>query len=253
MTQAFNLSQLANNLNTSGQLDATDGLTGVLPTSNLPTIPTTKGGTGLTTVGTNGQVLQSNGTTLSWVSFASGQLQYALFASSGTWTCPSGVTRVLAYVVSGGSGGVTVDAGFIRSGNQGTYAFGIYTVTPSTGYAITVGAGGAGVQSSSTATSTGGTSSFSSFLSVSGASATLTSSGSYTSGGNVITGSPFAISRTGLNAAVYLTGASQRKQTQAGIAWSPSGGFMAGASGDTGSGATKYGGVGGAVLLQYVG
>jgi hypothetical protein len=34
MTQAFNLAQLANNLNTSGQLDATDGLFGVLPRSN---------------------------------------------------------------------------------------------------------------------------------------------------------------------------------------------------------------------------
>lgn len=41
MTAAFNLSQLANNLNSSGQLDATDGLTGVLPLVN--------GGTGSTT------------------------------------------------------------------------------------------------------------------------------------------------------------------------------------------------------------
>jgi hypothetical protein len=35
MTQAFNLSQLANNLNTSGQLDATDGLTGLIANANL--------------------------------------------------------------------------------------------------------------------------------------------------------------------------------------------------------------------------
>jgi len=40
MTQAFNLSQLANNLNSSGQLDATDGLTGLVPLAN--------GGTGAT-------------------------------------------------------------------------------------------------------------------------------------------------------------------------------------------------------------
>ena len=58
MTQAFNLSQLANNLNTSGQLDATDGLTGAVPVAN--------DGTGLTSVGTSGNVLTSNGT--SWVS-----------------------------------------------------------------------------------------------------------------------------------------------------------------------------------------
>lgn len=41
MTQAYNLSQLANNLNTAGQLDATDGLVNAVPINN--------GGTGATT------------------------------------------------------------------------------------------------------------------------------------------------------------------------------------------------------------
>ena len=41
MTQAFNLSQLANNLNSSGQLDATDGLVNAVPVAN--------GGTGAST------------------------------------------------------------------------------------------------------------------------------------------------------------------------------------------------------------
>lgn len=41
MTQAYNLSQLANNLNSSGQLDATDGLVNAVPISN--------GGTGAST------------------------------------------------------------------------------------------------------------------------------------------------------------------------------------------------------------
>jgi hypothetical protein len=45
MTQAFNLALLANNLNSSGQLDATDGLTGSVPVSN--------GGTGLATLTAN--------------------------------------------------------------------------------------------------------------------------------------------------------------------------------------------------------
>lgn len=35
MTQAFNLAQLANNLNTSGQVDATDGLSGLVANANL--------------------------------------------------------------------------------------------------------------------------------------------------------------------------------------------------------------------------
>ena len=41
MTQSFNLSQLANNLNTAGQLDATDGLVNSVPVAN--------GGTGAST------------------------------------------------------------------------------------------------------------------------------------------------------------------------------------------------------------
>ena len=44
MTQAFNLSQLANNLNSSGQLDATDGLVNAVPVAN--------GGTGATDAAT---------------------------------------------------------------------------------------------------------------------------------------------------------------------------------------------------------
>jgi hypothetical protein len=79
MTQAFNLSQLANNLNTSGQLDATDGLTGAVPVANGGTGQSSltanavilgNGTSGVTTVApsTSGNVLVSNGTT--WVSQA---------------------------------------------------------------------------------------------------------------------------------------------------------------------------------------
>jgi hypothetical protein len=79
MTQAFNLSQLANNLNTSGQLDATDGLTGAVPVANGGTGQTSlsanavilgNGTSGVQTVApsTSGNVLVSNGTT--WVSQA---------------------------------------------------------------------------------------------------------------------------------------------------------------------------------------
>jgi len=60
MTQAFNLSQFANKVNTSGQASLTTAVTGTLPVAN--------GGTGLTSAGSNGNVLTSNGT--SWVSSA---------------------------------------------------------------------------------------------------------------------------------------------------------------------------------------
>jgi hypothetical protein len=58
MTQAFNLSQFANKVNTSGEADLTTAVTGTLPQGN--------GGTGLTTPGTSGNVLMSDGT--DWVS-----------------------------------------------------------------------------------------------------------------------------------------------------------------------------------------
>ena len=41
MTQAFNLSQLANNLDSSGRLDATDGLVNAVPVANGGTNATT--------------------------------------------------------------------------------------------------------------------------------------------------------------------------------------------------------------------
>lgn len=54
MTQSYNLSQLANNLNTAGQLDATDGLSGAVPAAN--------GGTGQSAY-TVGDILYASGTT----------------------------------------------------------------------------------------------------------------------------------------------------------------------------------------------
>lgn len=54
MTQSYNLSQLANNLNTAGQLDATDGLVGAVPAAN--------GGTGLASY-TVGDILYASAST----------------------------------------------------------------------------------------------------------------------------------------------------------------------------------------------
>lgn len=79
MTQAFNLSQLGNRVNTSGQIDAGSGLTGTLPIANggtgttsttftnlttnvTGTLPTGNGGTGLTSTPTSGQIDIGNNT-----------------------------------------------------------------------------------------------------------------------------------------------------------------------------------------------
>ena len=102
MTQAFNLSQFANKVNSSGQADASTGFTGTISTSNLPTIPTTKGGTGLTSVGTAGQVLKSNGTSLSWGSVSGTIAWQSVQASNFTATSNYG------YPVNTTSGAITV-------------------------------------------------------------------------------------------------------------------------------------------------
>lgn len=81
MTQAFNLSQLANNINSSGQLDATDGLVNSVPVAN--------GGTGAsseTAARTNLNVPSRSGAdaTGTWDIGISGNAATASTASAAT-------------------------------------------------------------------------------------------------------------------------------------------------------------------------
>lgn len=76
MTQAFNLSQFANKLNTSGQASLTTAVTGTLPVAN--------GGTGATTLTAN-NVLLGNGTS-ALQAVAPGTSGNALVSNGSTWT-----------------------------------------------------------------------------------------------------------------------------------------------------------------------
>lgn len=98
MTQAFNLSQLANNLNSSGQLDASDGLVNSVPVAN--------GGTGASTADaarSNLVVPKTDGTGASgtWPINISGNAATASSASawsSTNWTIEqSGQNIVFKY------------------------------------------------------------------------------------------------------------------------------------------------------------
>ena len=62
-------------------------------------------------------------------------------SSSGTWTCPAGVTDVEVLVVSAGGGGAGIGGG---GGGGGVVHDASRTVVPTTGYAYSVGTGGAG-------------------------------------------------------------------------------------------------------------
>jgi hypothetical protein len=103
MTQAYNLSQLANNLNTSGQLDAQDGLVNAVPVGN--------GGTGAsntTSARTNLDVpsRSGSGATGTWSISISGNAATATTASTASsvnWTNVSGrPTTVSAFTNDSG-------------------------------------------------------------------------------------------------------------------------------------------------------
>jgi len=178
MTQAYNLSQLANNVDTNGKLSLTTGVDGTLPISkggtNSTDTPTDGGiayGDGaaikVTAAGTLGQVLTSQGTGIPiWSASIAGQLlniQY--FTASGTYTATAGTGFVVVEVQGGGAAG----AGAINNvGGRGGGAGGYSRKTIDSNFSpITVTVGGAG-----------GTSSFGSFLSATGGSAITGGSGS---------------------------------------------------------------------------
>lgn len=98
MTQAYNLSQLANNLNSSGQLDATDGLVNAVPVAN--------GGTGASSA-----------------TAARSNLSAAQSGANSDITSLAGLTTALS-VAQGGTGAKTFTSAGILRGN-GTSAISV--------------------------------------------------------------------------------------------------------------------------------
>ena len=86
------------------------------------------------------------------------------FTSSGSWTCPDGVSEVSYLVVAGGAGGGGAVGG---GGGAGGFRTGTgLAVTAGTTYTVTVGSGGAGgAVSTLSAGSNGGNSIFSTITS----------------------------------------------------------------------------------------
>jgi hypothetical protein len=155
MSQAFNLSQFANKVNTSGQASLTTAVTGTLPVAN--------GGTGAATLtannvilgngtsavqtvapGSNGNILTSNGTT--WISSApSGGVTSVNGQTGAVVTTDYGV--IGSYVIAGSTTNlsqaetnminVTV-AGSTLVRNTGTTVSGLNLGNPSTANQTTI-------------------------------------------------------------------------------------------------------------------
>jgi hypothetical protein len=125
MTQSYNLSQLANNLNTAGQLDATDGLSGAVPAAN--------GGTGQSAY-TVGDILYASGTTA--LAKLSDVATGNVLISGGVGSSPSygkvGLTTHISgtlAVPNGGTGLSTITANALLVG-AGTST--VTTISPGT-------------------------------------------------------------------------------------------------------------------------
>lgn len=141
MTQAFNLGQLANKVNVSGQLDASTGLVNSAAVAN--------GGTGRATLDV-GKVLIGNGTSQvnmlagtttndvllwsgsAWISSpaatagAGGGYKMTVFTSPGTYTKPASLKAIKVTVV--GKGGNGAGAPSTISGGGGGGGASIYSV-----------------------------------------------------------------------------------------------------------------------------
>jgi hypothetical protein len=241
------------------ELNGTTGVTfpdGFTQASALATpISIANGGTGLGTIGANNTVLTSNGTSASWVAAAGGQAQSQLFASSGSWTCPAGVTRAKITVFGGGGGGTF--SGCDGKGGLGGVGWNYFTVTPGTTYTVTIGAGGAGVTTGTS--NAGGTTSFGALISATGG-------GSTNGGADGINGScanslvlTTVLTRfasTGIvtdgGCIFNFIGSFGRQSTLAGLTWSASSTYLPGAGGWPNN-PSASGGVGGVALVEYIG
>lgn len=91
----------------------------------------------------------------------------SVYNNPGTFTTPANTTQIYLVMGSGGAGGGNLNAGRGGGGN-GIVAAGVYTVTASTPYPVTVGGAGSGGTPSG---NPGGSSSFGSLLTANGGSA----------------------------------------------------------------------------------
>jgi hypothetical protein len=227
-------------------------------------LPVAQGGTGATTLtsnnvllgagtstvtfvapGSSGNVLTSDGSTWTSAAAGGGSFQSQLFTSPGTWTKPAGATQVRIQIIGGGGNASgTTPLGVSGQGGSGGYAY-VTNIPVSGPVAVTVGS------------APGGTSSFGSAVSCTGGgngstsgqvTPILGSAGTATvSSGTALRAVPGTSYYDTLNQAQRVTSSFNGNVTAG--AYSATGSGGAGLSGITANG----GGVGGAVIVEFVG
>lgn len=155
----------------------------------------------------NGNITFGDGTTQSTAATASSYAGFGgqVFTAPGTFTIPTGVTKLKVTVIGGGGGqngfstALPSPAGASQAGGGGGGAIGYLTgLTPGGTLAVTVGAGGAGGASNAGLAGSGGTSSVSSGTqTITAVTATGASSALQTGNGNSGVGSGGSINLYG--------------------------------------------------------
>ena len=88
----------------------------------------------------------------------SGLASVQIFTSSGTWTRPTGIKKVIVEVQGAGGSGGKRNGGYVGAGAAGGYAQKLIDVSSISSATITVGTGGAAVTAISTPGNSGGSS-----------------------------------------------------------------------------------------------
>lgn len=207
-------------------------------------------GSGITVSGATGAVT---------VNASAGGINSQVFTSSGTFTIPSGVTKVKITALGGGGGGAGVPGSCLftpgYSGGYGGTAIAYVTgLTPGGTISITVGAGGTAGAAGNNAGGAGGTSSAGAYASASGGVGGGNTSGTWGAGGAGTVGTFIgkgAGGATVTNGSLFGIGGATRTTDGTGNAGTGYG--APGSGGATSSAATFAGGAGsaGMVLVEW--
>jgi hypothetical protein len=199
------------------------------------------------------------------VSDVSGLSSAQVFTSSGTWTRPAGITKVVIEIAgSGGGGGGLSNTYASGGGGGGGYAKKLLDVSSISSATVTIGSGGAGGLSSGTNGSNGGSSSWSdgtnTITCTGGNGGTGVSSALYGAGGNGGTSSDGDLNISGERGgngvynggdggASYLSNTNKRIYTINGAAGVLYGSGGCGASNNAGTGGAGADGI--VIVTEY--